>query len=822
MDFHGMKRRKLQILCKKHGIPANLKNIEMANRLSTLFQDQTSPVRSQTMSDIPSGCSVTESPRDGASVDDDESLVLNKTDETLVTSEYNTAEEEEMPTDMELLLSVNRHGDLSEYNTHESSSAEKHADICKVGRLNACHCVRETLDGVLDESAVFTTPERNLMMMEQLSHNGKTRAAESVNHQSVEALESYGVVFTTPEQVLLLGDCGLDEKGKEEEHTATKSPEGVSVVVDLHDESNMSASSLSQSCVGDFNGNEIERFVENKTVELHCESGTITSPNRHALLGSFVSGNSGGNKAKDLHEDSFVNQEREEMELKDESALFTRFESCLFLGESTQDIPGSGKPGSSHHDSSAKVIMKDDIVVRGSHISALDLGDNTIADSSGNSIISEVSEETAGADFMQKGSRAENVAGLNATQGTSKNSKVNSPHVDLGADIEEADTIMECNPKIFVETTSSLSLPTGPILVKETVSTLTTEEDTEANEESVLKEHRFEAELAQAEVLENSAVHLTLSVNSSASSILDESAVFTTPERNLMMMEQLSQKEKTLAADSVNHHNDEAVESPGVVFTTPEQVLLLGDSALDEVGKQVDCYNITGASVTTKSHDMSDLLAASESPSIMGDFEPFTAKKQEREKVEFKDESALFTRFETRLLLGESGSSHHDSSAKVILKDDSMVRGSHVPALDLGDNTVAGSGCSITSKVFYSHEFNVGEETAGADFISKGSQAEHVDSANLFDLGIEGADTTMDAERSVSFSGHVLAGTRSLVPACLPEESSPPTNIHDQINDAIGELAITDDLIQTKATTQRDDMLDSSGGSSVFGKIYAS
>ncbi|KAK7380510.1 hypothetical protein VNO78_33023 [Psophocarpus tetragonolobus] len=38
MDFHGMKRKRLQALCKKHGIPANLKNKEMADRLSFIFK----------------------------------------------------------------------------------------------------------------------------------------------------------------------------------------------------------------------------------------------------------------------------------------------------------------------------------------------------------------------------------------------------------------------------------------------------------------------------------------------------------------------------------------------------------------------------------------------------------------------------------------------------------------------------------------------------------------------------------------------------------------------------------------------------------------
>ncbi|ESW23987.1 hypothetical protein PHAVU_004G092800 [Phaseolus vulgaris] len=40
MDFHGMKRKRLQALCKKHDIPANLKNSEMADRLSLLFKEK--------------------------------------------------------------------------------------------------------------------------------------------------------------------------------------------------------------------------------------------------------------------------------------------------------------------------------------------------------------------------------------------------------------------------------------------------------------------------------------------------------------------------------------------------------------------------------------------------------------------------------------------------------------------------------------------------------------------------------------------------------------------------------------------------------------
>lgn len=37
-DLHGMKRKQLQALCKKHGVPANLTNRQMADRLSLLLK----------------------------------------------------------------------------------------------------------------------------------------------------------------------------------------------------------------------------------------------------------------------------------------------------------------------------------------------------------------------------------------------------------------------------------------------------------------------------------------------------------------------------------------------------------------------------------------------------------------------------------------------------------------------------------------------------------------------------------------------------------------------------------------------------------------
>ncbi|PSS00052.1 Serine-rich adhesin for platelets like [Actinidia chinensis var. chinensis] len=40
MDFHSMQRKQLQALCKKHNIPANLTNLEMANKLAFLLKEK--------------------------------------------------------------------------------------------------------------------------------------------------------------------------------------------------------------------------------------------------------------------------------------------------------------------------------------------------------------------------------------------------------------------------------------------------------------------------------------------------------------------------------------------------------------------------------------------------------------------------------------------------------------------------------------------------------------------------------------------------------------------------------------------------------------
>ncbi|KAF3516502.1 hypothetical protein DY000_02064111 [Brassica cretica] len=698
--------------------------------------------------------------------------------------------------------SAKRHGNFSEYNA-ENSNAEEEADICKVGRISAGHGVyREKLDEVedeslmksvqtlssergcepnllvlsgslsteiashshkeenvsecleeeemkalsqptpinkaasneLDSSSLFTTPERNLMLMEQLSESEKICEAHIVTQHNDEAVES--VVFTTPEKVLLLGDSGLDEVGKEEEHTTTDFPdesdilntsqneafnEGERIEVELHDEPNIATSPLRQSSVGDFKEDRNERNEENWTVELHCESGACTGQDKHD-----GAENSGGNK---------------DMELYEESVVFTGLEGRHELfGDSRED------------------------------------------------------ELKMDAQFYEE-------AGLST---------------EMHKDLPLADPELGKAGWLEINNDDKSGSLEGRLLYKDSEQKKTKKAPAEFH---------------------------------------DESAVPSIPERH-------PSREESEQEEAAKSEENNALES------------------------QADCDNFTAANVNAKSHDMSDVLTASESHSIMGAFEPdgeenkdvellgesnistneesgqdgkikyntaatceessffisperrhhlgntepHTAGKQEPKEVEFKDESAFFTRLETRLLLGEStqdrldngkfGSakyqSHRASSPKVILKDDSVVRECQVAAPDFRENTIDHFSGSTASKVSHSHEFSAGEDVAGLDAIQGSSKQSrgnppHVDTCH-----------SMDAERNVSFSSNVLAlpaegnsettgelsnhievaGTCSLVSG----ESGPCTDIQNQIHDAVEELAVTDELIDAKLTknTQSD------------------
>ncbi|XP_022772481.1 uncharacterized protein LOC111315162 [Durio zibethinus] len=53
MDFHGMKRKDLQTLCKKHGVPANLTNREMVDQLASIYKEDEEPISLEKLSTNP-------------------------------------------------------------------------------------------------------------------------------------------------------------------------------------------------------------------------------------------------------------------------------------------------------------------------------------------------------------------------------------------------------------------------------------------------------------------------------------------------------------------------------------------------------------------------------------------------------------------------------------------------------------------------------------------------------------------------------------------------------------------------------------------------
>ncbi|XP_013592206.1 PREDICTED: uncharacterized protein LOC106300577 isoform X6 [Brassica oleracea var. oleracea] len=719
--------------------------------------------------------------------------------------------------------SAKRHGNFSEYNA-ENSNAEEEADICKVGRISAGHGVyREKLDEVedeslmksvqtissergcepnplvlsgslstefashshkeenvsecleeeemkalsqptpinkaasneLDSSSLFTTPERNLMLMEQLSESGKICEAHIVTQHNDEAVES--VVFTTPEKVLLLGDSGLDEVGKEEEHTTTDFPdesdilntsqneafnEGERIEVELHDEPNITASPLRQSSVGDFKEDRNERNEENRTVELHCESGTCTGQDKHD-----GAENSGGNK---------------DMELYEESVVFTGLEERHELfGDSRED------------------------------------------------------ELNMDAQFYDE-------AGLST---------------EMHKDLPLADPELGKAGWLEINNDDKSGSLEGRLLNGDSEQKKTKKAPAEFHDESAVpsipERHPFPEESEQEEAAkseENNALESQADCDN-----------FTAANVNAK-----SHDMSDVLTASESHSIMGAFEPDG---KENKDVELLGESNIstnEESGQDGKIKYNTAATC-----EESSFFISPERRHHLGNTEPHTAGKQERKEVEFKDESTFFTRLETRLLLGEStqdrldngksGSakyqSHHASSPKVILKDDSVARECQVAAPDFRENTIVDSSGSIASKVSYSHEFSAGEVSAGAEFMPKASQAKNVagldaiqgtskqsrgNSPHVDTCHTMGADTIMDAERNVSLSSYVLslpaegnsetigeisnhievAGTCSLV----SEESGPSTDIQNQIHDAVEELPVTDELIDAKLTknTQSD------------------
>lgn len=588
----------------------------------------------------------------------------------------------------------------------------------------------------LDSSSLFTTPERNLMLMEQLSESGKICEAHIVTQHNDEAVES--VVFTTPEKVLLLGDSGLDEVGKEEEHTTTDFPdesdilntsqneafnEGERIEVELHDEPNIAASPLRQSSVGGFKEDRNERNEENRTVELHCESGTCTGQDKHD-----GAENSGGNK---------------DMELYEESVVFTGLEERHELFED------SGK------DKAREDELKMD------------------------------------AQFYEE-------AGLST---------------EMHKDLPLADPELGKAGWLEINNDDKSGSLEGQLLYGDSEQKKTKKAPAEFHDESAVPSIRERHPFPEESELEEAA-------KSEENNAL-ESQTDTAANVNAKSHDMSHDMSDVLTA-SESHSIMGAFEPDG---EENKDVELLGESNIstnEESGQDGKIKYNTAASCEEFSFFISP-----ERRHHLGNTEPHTAGKQERKEVEFKDESAFFTRLETRLLLGESGQdslgnsksistkyqSHRASSRKIILKDDSVIRECQVAAPDFRENTIDHFSGSTASKVSHSHEFSAREDVAGLDAIQGSSKQSRGNSPHVDTCHSMEADTIMDAERNVSFSSNVLAlpaegnaetigeiSNHIEVAGCslVSGEYGPCTDIQNQIHDAVEELAVTDEIIDAK------------------------
>ncbi|XP_020891203.1 uncharacterized protein LOC9325163 isoform X2 [Arabidopsis lyrata subsp. lyrata] len=222
---------------------------------------------------------------------------------------------------------------------------------------------------------------------------------EKEETSSLSVLQVDCGIFTTPEKHLLLE---TDEGVKEDNITAKS-----------HVVNDVLAAAVPQSLMGDSEPDEAEKYREIKDVERLGESNTSTHPERQIMFGNSVLD-----------------------ETKDYSAATC--EVAFVLTSAERQLLVNSKPYSDGKQEQKEV---DDSVVQ----------ENTIVDSSG-SIASKVSynhELNAG----QETAGAEDVVGLDATQGTSKKSREHSPHVDT----EEAETIMEAEKNI--SSSSFVALP---------------------------------------------------------------------------------------------------------------------------------------------------------------------------------------------------------------------------------------------------------------------------------------------------------------------------------------------------------------------------
>ncbi|EOA34003.1 hypothetical protein CARUB_v10021499mg [Capsella rubella] len=168
MDFHGMKRKQLQSLCKKHGIPANLKNVEMANRLASAFENDivVQKVRFSSENEAFLLYSLFEG------MPAEEPILENSAEHW---KETNPSKDDEKSSSEKDVQATNLHG-----NFFETNSAEEEMEIAKVGCQGAGHCEEQSPEMFLDEYAQWDPEEAGDTHVKAIS------SSKTVNQEFVE------------------------------------------------------------------------------------------------------------------------------------------------------------------------------------------------------------------------------------------------------------------------------------------------------------------------------------------------------------------------------------------------------------------------------------------------------------------------------------------------------------------------------------------------------------------------------------------------------------------------------------------------------------
>ncbi|CAN8234308.1 unnamed protein product [Cochlearia groenlandica] len=590
-----------------------------------------------------------------------------------------------------------------EENISECFEKDEMKALCQPSLLNKADSIS------LDEFAVFTTPERDLLLMEQLSKIEKSCVAASANHHNDEAVDSCNAVITTLKQVSLTAQALIEEAGNKDEPSATCEKTG-----EISSHFKVTGSCSMVSGESSFHRSELEEHISVSSLakaEAKCCKETRSSKDDEK--GSLEKDSQAETIHGMLYEyDTDMASAEEEMKTMDQECLKDKPQGMA-----------EGSPFTSETEATRSVMIYENVL-------------GCSVDISPRRNIHELNME------LMEGEREEKNEHDTLVMATVKEKEEPS---SFSVSLNEVSKVS--NPE------AELSVPNSQNLVKDVALTVVSEEDIETKEETK-EEHSSVAKLAETEEVQQNPSELWEEIHSSkdeaggslkatnlheifsecntesaeeqvkalvkakednvelsrlsqtdfaypsykeehtsecfekdemkalpqpsllnkADSIsLDEFALFTTPERNVLLMEQLSEIEKTCVAESANHQNDEAVDSCNAVFTTLKRVSLTAQALIEEAGNEDE-----PTATCEKTDEISSHFEVTGSCSMVSGESSFhnafeelviTVNNNADELVEAKVTNSTQSDYKESLLLNSSGETEDECLGGTCLKE---------------------------------------------------------------------------------------------------------------------------------------------------------